>query len=165
MVTLDGSGSYDPLGETLTYQWQQINGPTVAISNATSAKATFTAISGNSYGFRLTVTNTDGLKGTASTVVTTQAAVLTPPTIVQFVANPAFIQPGPSSTLQWITQNVTSVSIAPGIGAVSAAASGSVSVSPTATTTYTLTATGPSGPPLRPPSSPWARRPPATRRS
>jgi len=60
-----GSGSYDPLGETLTYQWQQINGPTVTINNATAAKATFTASAGNSYGFRLTVTNTDGLKGTA----------------------------------------------------------------------------------------------------
>ena len=145
VVTLDGSGSYDPLGETLTYQWQQINGPTVPVTNATSARATFTASAGNSYGFRLTVTNTDGLKGTASTMVSTQAAVLTPPTIVQFVANPAYIQPGQSSTLQWITQNVTSVSIAPGIGAVNAAASGSVAVSPTATTTYTLTATGPSG--------------------
>src|SRR5271157_2154119 len=145
VVTLDGSGSYDPLGESLTYQWQQINGPTVPVTNATSAKASFTASAGNSYGFRLTVTNTDGLKGTASTVVSTQAAVLTPPTIVQFVANPAYIQPGQSSTLQWITQNVTSVSIAPGIGVVNAAASGSVAVSPTATTTYTMTATGPSG--------------------
>ena len=143
VVTLDGSGSYDPLGETLTYQWQQINGPTVTINNATAAKATFTASAGNSYGFRLTVTNTDGLKGTASTVVSTQAG--TPATIVEFLANPASIQPGQSSTLQWITQNVTSVSIAPGVGTVSPAASGSVSVSPTTTTTYTLTATGPSG--------------------
>jgi hypothetical protein len=145
VVTLDGSGSYDPLGETLTYQWQQINGPTVTIANATSAKASFTASAGNSYGFRLTVTNTDGLKGTASTMVTTKDAVLTPPSIVQFVANPALIQPGGSSTLQWITQNVTTVSIAPGIGVVNAPTSGSVAVSPAATTTYTMTATGPSG--------------------
>jgi hypothetical protein len=145
VVTLDGSGSYDPLGETLTYQWQQVNGPTVTINNSTSPKATFTASAGNSYGFRLTVTNTDGLKGTASTVVSTQAAVATPATIVEFIANPASITAGQSSTLQWITQNVTSVSIAPGIGTVNAPSSGSVAVSPTATTTYTLTATGPSG--------------------
>ena len=26
-VTLNGSGSYDPLGETLTYAWTQISGP------------------------------------------------------------------------------------------------------------------------------------------
>jgi hypothetical protein len=146
VVTLDGSSSYDPLGETLTYKWQQINGPTVAISNATAAKATFTAVAGNSYGFRLTVTNTDGLSGTATTAVTTQAAApATPATIVQFIAVPAAIQPGQSSTLQWITQNATSVSIAPGIGAVSTAGSGSVSVTPASTTTYTLTATGASG--------------------
>jgi len=145
VVTLDGSGSYDPLGETLTYQWQQVNGPAVTINNATSAKATFTANAGNSYGFRLTVTNTSNLKSTATTVVSTQAAVATPATIVEFVANPASIVAGQSSTLQWITQNVTSVSIAPGIGTVTAATSGSVAVSPTATTTYTLTATGPSG--------------------
>jgi hypothetical protein len=143
VVTLDGSGSYDPLGETLTYQWQQINGPTVPITNPTSAKASFTASAGNSYGFRLTVTNTDGLKGTASTMVSTQAAVQT--AITQFIANPASIQPGQSSTLQWVTQNATTVSIAPGIGAVSTPGSGSVAVSPTSTTTYTLTATGPSG--------------------
>jgi hypothetical protein len=145
VVTLDGSGSYDPLGETLTYQWQQVNGPAVTINSATSAKATFTANAGNSYGFRLTVTNTSNLKSTATTVVSTQAAVATPATIVEFVANPASIVAGQSSTLQWITQNVTSVSIAPGIGTVTAATSGSVAVSPTATTTYTLTATGPSG--------------------
>jgi hypothetical protein len=145
VVTLDGSGSYDPLGETLSYQWQQVNGPAVTLSNATSPKASFTASAGNSYGFRLTVTNTDGLKGTANTVVSTQTAVATPATIVEFIATPASITAGQSSTLQWITQNVTSVSIAPGIGTVTSAGSGSIAVSPTATTTYTLTATGPSG--------------------
>jgi len=145
VVTLDGSGSYDPLGETLTYQWTQINGPTVTINNATAAKATFTATYGNSYGFRLTVTNTDGLKGQASTIVTTVAAPPpTPPTIVSFIANPATIQPGQSSTLSWIAQNVTSASINNGVGTVNPT-SGSVSVSPTTTTTYTLTETGPNG--------------------
>ncbi len=145
VVTLDGSGSYDPLGETLTYQWTQINGPTVTINNATSAKATFTATYGNSYGFRLTVTNTDGLKGSATTTVSTVAAPApTPATIVSFTANPAAIQAGQSSTLSWIAQNVTTASINNGVGTVNAT-SGSVSVSPTTTTTYTLTETGPSG--------------------
>jgi len=144
VVTLDGSSSYDPLGETLSYRWQQINGTTVALANATSAKATFTAVAGNSYGFRLTVTNTDGLSGTATTSVTTQAAAA-PTSITQFIAVPAAIQPGQSSTLQWATTNATTVSIAPGVGTVASAASGSVAVTPTSTTTYTLTATGPTG--------------------
>jgi hypothetical protein len=91
------------------------------------------------------VTNTEGLKGTATTNVSTLALVPTPATIVQFTANPATIQAGQVSTLTWVTQNVTTVSISPGVGQVATASSGSVSVSPTTTTTYTLTATGPSG--------------------
>ena len=69
IVTLNGSGSYDPLGETLTYSWTQIAGPQVVITNATSAIATFPALAGQTYSFRLTVKNTDNLTGTASTTV------------------------------------------------------------------------------------------------
>jgi hypothetical protein len=72
------------------------------------------------------------------------AATPTPPTIVSFTANPAFILPGQYSTLSWVTQNVTSVTISNATGPFNAT-SGSVAVNPTATTTYTLTATGPSG--------------------
>ena len=140
-ATLNGSASYDPLGEALTYQWKQISGPAVSLSNGNQAIATFQATAGNTYVFTLTVTNTDGLSGTASTSVTTTTAQQTQ--IVQFTANPASIQAGESSTLIWVVQNATSVNIS-GIGSVNAN-SGSVAVSPTATTTYTLTATGASG--------------------
>jgi uncharacterized cupredoxin-like copper-binding protein len=90
------------------------------------------------------VTNTDNLKGTASTSVSTTTPNTSGPTIVQFTANPAAITAGQSSTLTWQTQNATSVTIAPGIGSVTPN-SGSVAVTPAATTTYTLTATGPNG--------------------
>jgi len=143
-ITLNGSGSYDPLGEALTYQWQQIAGPSVNITNATAAVANFPAASGQSYSFRLTVKNTDGLMASASTTVTTTTPNVTPVLISQFLANPASIQPGQSSTLTWVVQGATSVSISPGIGSVNAS-SGSTSVTPTQTTTYTLTATGASG--------------------
>ncbi len=141
-ITLNGSGSYDPLGEALTYQWVQIAGPSVAITNSTSAVANFPGASGQTYSFRLTVKNTDGLMATASTTV----SITTPTTVVisQFLANPATIQAGQSSTLTWVVQGATTVSISPGIGNVNAN-SGSTSVSPAQTTTYTLTATGSGG--------------------
>ena len=141
-VTLNGSGSYDPAGEALTYQWTQIAGPNVSLSNPTGVTTTFTAAAGQTYSFRLTVKNTDNVQATSTTTVSTSSPTQT--LITQFYANPASISAGQSSTLVWVTSGATAVSIAPNIGTVNA--SGSTSVSPTATTTYTLTATGPNGP-------------------
>ena len=42
-VTLDGSGSWDPNGDALTYHWTQTAGPSVTLSNPTAVKPTFTA--------------------------------------------------------------------------------------------------------------------------
>jgi hypothetical protein len=142
IITLNGSGSYDPLGEALTYAWSQLSGPTVTINNATQSIATFNAAAGQSYQFLLKVTNTDGISAQATTMVTTAAPLQTQ--IVQFTAQPAAITSGQSSTLNWVIQNATSASITPGVGAVNAN-SGSVAVSPTTTTTYTLTANGANG--------------------
>jgi uncharacterized cupredoxin-like copper-binding protein len=141
-ITLNGSGSYDPLGLPLTYSWVQISGPTVTLSNANTPVASFTAAAGQTYSFRLTVKNTDNLQASASTTVSTATPSQT--RILQFTALPAAIQSGQASTLTWVVENATSVSISPTPGNVDAR-SGSVSVTPTATTTYTLTATGPGG--------------------
>lgn len=61
-----------------------------------------------------------------------------PPTIQSFMANPASIAPGGSSTLSWSVTGATSLSISPGIGAVTGS---SKVVNPSATTKYTLIAT------------------------
>jgi outer membrane protein OmpA-like peptidoglycan-associated protein len=141
VITLNGSGSYDPFHQALSYQWTQTSGPPVTLASPTNVTTTFTAAGGQTYAFRLIVTNTSGLSASANTTVTTASATATQ--ITQFYANPSSISSGSTTTLIWVTQNATSVSITPGVGSVNT--SGSVSVAPTVTTTYTLTATGASG--------------------
>jgi phosphatidylinositol-3-phosphatase len=74
----------------------------------------------------------------------TKSSSLSPttrPTIV-LSAQPATINSGSSTTLNWTATGATAVSIS-GLGTV--ASSGSTKVSPTSSTTYTATATGPGG--------------------
>lgn len=139
-ITLNGSASYSPDHDGLNYSWTQVNGPTVALSGASTAIATFTAVGSTSYGFTLTVTDqVSGLTATANTTVTTQKSLQ----VVRFNANPSQIASGQSSTLSWNVTNATSVSIT-GVGS-SLNAQGTATVSPTTTTTYNLTANGPGG--------------------
>ncbi len=141
-ITLNGSGSYDPDGDPITYSWQQISGPSVALSGANTAIATFTAAANQTYSFRLTVKDTGGLQSTARTSVTTSAPAQV--RIVRFDAAPANVAPSQPATLSWVVEGASTVTIQPGIGNVDAK-SGSVSVTPQQTTTYTLTASGPGG--------------------
>lgn len=136
LITLDGSGSYDPDGDPITFQWVQEAGPAVTLSSPTTKITTFTAVSGAVYAFRLVVKDSFGAQSIARVSVSTQKAE--PVRIVFFAANPNQISSGQSSTLTWNVENATSVTIS-GIGTV--AANGSAPVSPTQTTTYTLTAT------------------------
>lgn len=136
-ITLNGSNSHDPNGEALTYLWTQVGGPTVTLNTPNAAITTFQAAAGQDYTFRLTVRNTDNQSASATTRVVTQR-----PRNVQilfFIADPASVTAGQSSTLTWRILNATSATISPTVGNVSPQG-GSISVSPTNTTTYTLTA-------------------------
>jgi hypothetical protein len=59
LVTLDGSKSYDPDLDSLSYAWRQTAGPTVTLDDPTAQKPTFTAPQVNAAGvtlaFELTV--------------------------------------------------------------------------------------------------------------
>jgi hypothetical protein len=75
LVILNGSNSYDPdFDDSITYQWEQTGGsPTVTLSGANTAQASFTApnvgLVGTSLTFTLTVTDSGGLKGTDTSIV------------------------------------------------------------------------------------------------
>lgn len=141
LITLNGSNSYSPDGNPITFQWAQVTGNPVTLSAPTAAITTFTALQGQTYQFRLTVRDNFGAQGFAYVTVTTKTTPA--PTIGFFTATPASITAGQTSTLSWSAPGATTVTISGVPG--NFGATGSVGVSPTATTTYTLTATNPNG--------------------
>ncbi len=61
-VTLDGAGSLDPDGDTLTFAWTQVPDATVMLTGADTAMPSFTAPEqAGVLTFRLTVTDPDGI--------------------------------------------------------------------------------------------------------
>ena len=54
-ITLNGSDSSDPDGDTLTYEWSQPSGQSIDLSSTNTASTTFTAANPGTYAFTLTV--------------------------------------------------------------------------------------------------------------
>jgi subtilisin-like proprotein convertase family protein/Zn-dependent metalloprotease len=72
-VTLNASGSSDPDGDNLAYQWSQVSGPAVSLSNAASVSATFTApevTDSTTLEFSVTVSDPSGESDTSSVSIT-----------------------------------------------------------------------------------------------
>ena len=97
-VMLNGSGSSDPGGETLTYQWTEISGPTQALLGSSgSAATTAGGLSAGLYVFKLKVTNTSGLSDTMSVQVLVENSQRT---AAADTAGAAFmVYPNPVSTI------------------------------------------------------------------
>ncbi|MCB1037115.1 MAG: hypothetical protein KDD47_25025 [Acidobacteria bacterium] len=71
-VSLDGRGSFDPDGDSITYAWTQISGPTVILNNPTSATPWFQVYGfGESYVFEIRVTD----NGSGQLISTDQVTV------------------------------------------------------------------------------------------
>ena len=67
LVTLNGTGSSDPDGDSLTYAWTQTSGPAVILAGADTATPTVTPPKSGVYAFQLVVNDSDG--GTSSDTV------------------------------------------------------------------------------------------------
>jgi hypothetical protein len=87
LVILNGSGSFDPDGEIVSYAWgiedSDDDAPSVLLEGRDTSVATFTApkvvgdVNANSYLFELTVTDNDGLKATNTSKVVVEGTSLT----------------------------------------------------------------------------------------
>jgi len=71
-VTLDGSSSTDPDGDTISFHWNQTEGPPVALSNATAVSPMFNATLHGVLKFMLTVVDTSNETDVADVYITVQ---------------------------------------------------------------------------------------------
>ncbi|MGA1822905.1 MAG: PKD domain-containing protein [Thermoplasmatota archaeon] len=60
VVTLDGSGSYDPDGQIITWEWRCTSHPSVALSDSNSSSPSFTPMEAGEYDFTLRVMDSSG---------------------------------------------------------------------------------------------------------
>jgi hypothetical protein len=102
-VSLDGSGSSDPDGDTLTYAWTQTAGTQVTLDDASSATPSFTApdvgADGETLTLELTVDDGNGHTATDTVNIGVQNVVVNQPPVASLTANPTTIEEGATSAL------------------------------------------------------------------
>ena len=75
-VTLDGSSSYDPNGSIIAYEWTQLSGTAVTLSDEEAAITTFTSPNSNgSLTFKLSVFDNDFNEATDEVVITISSPI------------------------------------------------------------------------------------------
>jgi hypothetical protein len=132
-------------GESSTIYWQTTNATSVQVTpgvGAEGANGSVVVSPTSNTTYTVTAQGPNGATDSCSAAVTVTKGEL--PRIIQFSAAPATIVAGGQSTLFWVVQNATNVSISNNVGN-SVSLGGSQAVSPTTTTTYTLTATNAAG--------------------
>lgn len=98
VVALDGSASADPdAGDSLSYAWTQVSGPTITLSSDATDRPIFIAGDSGTYGFKLAVT--DGSGAVAETSV--QVAVATSGPGIAWTEAPANWRVGQAQTLRF----------------------------------------------------------------
>ena len=110
LVLLDGGASHDSdAGDVLSYEWRQVAGPPVALNNATSATASFTAPSVDAGGatltFELVVRDNDAVNSLSSVPAVANISVYNlndPPRCSLAAANASFIWP-PDSKMSTVS--------------------------------------------------------------
>ncbi len=129
-------------GQTSHLSWEVSNAQSLSINRGigTVDGNGITVQPDTTTSYTLTATNEHG-SSTRTLQVTVDAGgpdVTAVPVIESFIATPASITAGQATVLTWQVTGATSLSISPGIGAVTG---NSRNVSPGVTTSYTLTAT------------------------
>jgi|GEM_PF-294801 len=100
IVDLDGSGSYDPDGTIVKYQWVQISGAGgVTLSGSNTATPGVYGLTPGVYVFQLTVTDDKGATGTATVQVTVTTANTVPNPIAIAGNDTTLVLPDEQTTL------------------------------------------------------------------
>jgi hypothetical protein len=132
-------------GNSTTLSWTTTGSTSVVITpgnyGSTTATGSITLSPTATTTYTLTATNSSG---SATAIATVTVVPPSMPNISSFAASPTGITLGGVSTLSWVTQGATTLTITPGTFA-STSVSGSTNVSPEVTTTYVLTATNAAG--------------------